>query len=140
MARTTRIIAVTLGLSVAGAVFGALAGAIALALSLLLTGGGNVFSAETVFVLSIPAKLGGSLGAIGAPAVAWILLRRVPLGKAVLVTTIGTVTGGVTGWIVGEALRAVNGPTEPFGNELSGAILGAVAGFVAAALLMGRSS
>jgi hypothetical protein len=136
MARAGRIIAVTLGLSAAGAVFGGFAGVVALALSLALTEGGDIFSRYILQVLAIPAILGSALGALGAPAAAWLLLRRVPLGKVFLWTVVGTVTGGVAGWIAGAMRAAVNGAPPLFGDEVIAAILGAVAGFLATALLL----
>jgi hypothetical protein len=59
------------------------------------------------------------------PATAWIFLRRVPLGLALLGTLVGTVVGGALGWIVG------------IGNDpIQGGLVGAFAGFAGAALLL----
>jgi hypothetical protein len=32
------------------------------------------------------------------PAAGWLLMRRVPLGRAMLWTTVGTISGGLVGW------------------------------------------
>ena len=137
MARVGRILAVTLGLTVVGAAFGALAGAVALALSLALTASGNLLGSEIWQVVAIAAIIGAVFGAIGAPAAGWLFLRRVPLGKVLMWSAIGTTAGGVAGWIVGVALRAaVNGPPPLFGDESTSAILGAVAGFLLAVVFL----
>ena len=137
MPRVGRILAVTLGLSVAGAAFGALAGAVALALSLALTASTDILRPDIWQVFAIPATIGAIFGAVGAPAAGWLFLRRVPLGKVFMWTAIGTAAGGVAGWLVGVALRAAaNGPPPLFGDEVISAILGAVAGFLIAVVVL----
>ncbi len=117
MVSARRIVAVTLGLVGAGAIFGALAGAVALAVSLLITENDT-----SGFGLLIGAYFGAPLGAITAPVVAWLLLRRVPLGRMFVGSAAGTALGGAIGWITttsgGGAADAVNG--------LAGAFIGCV--------------
>jgi hypothetical protein len=137
MARVGRIIAVTLGLSVAGAIFGALAGVTALVLLVALNGSAEFLSLRTLQMLVIPAIIGASLGALGAPAIAWLLLRYVPLGKAIAWSTVGTVAGGVVGWTLAVALPdASPGIDTAVGGQVKGAVLGAVGGFLAAAIVL----
>ena len=71
-----RVLAVTLGLSGAGALVGGVAGAVALGIGLLFTIGLKTFS--ELAVLFLPATIGALLGAICAPLAGWLLLRRVP--------------------------------------------------------------
>ena len=96
--RTGRIALVTIGLIVAGFVFGALAGGTAFVTVGLLAGEG--ISTET---FAIGAIFGAPLGAITAPLLSWMLLRRVPIGKMFLVCTIGAAIGGVIGWFASLA-------------------------------------
>jgi hypothetical protein len=137
MAHVGRIIAITLGLSAAGVVFGGIAGALALALSLAIGGSFDLFSHPAAF--AVPAALGAVIGAIGAPAMAWLLLRHVPLGKAVAWSTLGTVAGAVVGWTVAVALHdATPWLHTSMGDEVKGAILGALVGFLVAAFVLRR--
>jgi len=127
LARIGRIVAVTAALSVVGALFGALAGAAALALSLLVTGSGGLGSvASTAFLYA--ALIGAALGALGAPAAAWLLLRHVPIGKAIFWSGLGATVGGAGGLLATVALQA--------GDEIRNAVLGAIAGFLVAALVL----
>jgi len=59
---------------------------------------------------------------VGAPLLGWALLRCVPLGRAILVTAIGTFIGA----IVGEFLN----PFNPYAHTIPGVIGGALLGFV----------
>jgi len=128
-----RAVAVTAGLSAAGAAFGAAAGATALGIVLALSDGLHVLG--DLGVLAIPGVLGGAIGAVCAPLAGWLLLRRIPLGKAFLGLTIGTVLGGVVGWYL---VPEVNGHTDAFSifNLIVRPVLGAALGFLSAALLM----
>ena len=93
MVPARRVAAVTAGLAGAGAVFGAAAGAAALTVGTLITD-------HEIAGFWVGAFLGGSLGAIMAPPLAWGLLRRVPLGKMFVRCATGTAVGGVIAWIV----------------------------------------
>lgn len=120
MVDTRRVVAVTLGLIGAGAIFGALAGGVALSISLLITENDTSGSG-----LVIGAFLGAPLGAIAAPTAAWLLLRRVPLGRVFAGSVSGTVLGGVVGWVL------------PFaGDQVGNGLFGAVAGFAFATVWM----
>jgi drug/metabolite transporter superfamily protein YnfA len=76
-------------------------------------------------VLAFVAGFGAVCGIIAAPAGGWLLLRHVPLGRAMLWSVLGTVVGAVVAW------------TVPLGRDQIGrAVLGAVLGFIIAALLV----
>lgn len=102
MNRPLRIVAVTLGLIIAGAVFGAIAGALALAISLTVMG-------AQMFALTFAAVVGGALGAVTAPVLGWLLLRHAPLGQMFVGAVGGTVVGGVVGWFVVLSSYGIDG-------------------------------
>lgn len=94
-----RIAAVTAGLVVAGAVFGTIAGAVMLTAWLAVTGMFTAPLDDAAFVLQASLAFGGTLGAVLGPLAAWLLMRHVPLGLAVGGTTLGTVVGGLIGFL-----------------------------------------
>ena len=119
MSRVSRILLVTAGLSVAGALLGALAATVALVTIVQTTAlaahaGGTI----TSDMLVVAAGDGAVFGLFLGPLIAWLALRRVPLGQALVASTAGTTVGA----IVGSPLPFV------------GPILGAVAGFVATSM------
>ena len=134
MARPARILAVTLGLTLTGAVFGGLAGVVAFALAILITEGS--IGALDFQILPFAGYFGAATGAVAAPAAGWLLLRRVPLGRAVVSTVGGAVAGGVTGWTLAEQFA----PTldGAFGDPFVSGVLGAVTGFLIAAFVLRR--
>ena len=123
-----RIVAVTLGLSAAGAVFGGLAGSASLGVALVLSEG--VAGFKGLRVLAIPGVIGAVLGSVCAPLAGWLLLRRVPLGRAFAGLTVGTIVGGLAGWFFPAwFLPATFDPvTQP--------IVAAGAGFLGATVLL----
>jgi len=113
---------VTVGLLVAGAVAGALAADAALLIAVGLSERALGIPRDTLgFVAAVGALFGGVL----LPITAWLFLRRVPLGLALLGTVIGTVIGGSLGWVVGIG-----------GDAIRAGVAGAFAGFACAALLL----
>lgn len=118
MNKPARVAAVTGGLMVTGAVCGATAGIAALAVSGLLEVGLQAFSSAGPFLLA--AMFGGVGGAVAAPLVAWSLLRRVPLGRAIGWPTMGTSLGAAVGWLASS-------PRSQPTNALAGAVVGLVA-------------
>lgn len=108
-------VVVTLGLVGAGATFGACAGGTALALALLIT---EHDASSFGFILG--AILGTPLGAVVGPTVSLTLLRRVPLGRVFLGLSVGTVVGGVLGWVLASS------PSQPL-MGLAGAFIGCLA-------------
>jgi hypothetical protein len=118
MTRIGRIVSVTLGLMGAGFVFGALAGGAAFSTVLLMDGEGISLGA-----FAFGALYGAPLGAVIAPLLSWLLLRRVPLGLMFLVCSIGTTIGGIVGWVT----------TPSSGDVVVQALLGAFIGCTVAA-------
>ena len=98
MTRTNRIVVITLGLVAAGAVCGAVAGVVAFTIGVRLTHAPS--AATDLRLLPLPASIGAALGAVILPIVSWVLLRRVPLGQAILATVLGTIVGGTLGLVV----------------------------------------
>jgi hypothetical protein len=117
------VAAVTAGLSVFGAVVGAAAGSTALLIGALLDG--HVAFNDLV-ILGIPAAIGAVLGAVLTPIAGWMLLRRVPLGRAFAGLAAGTIGGGVLGWLL------LARHTDP----IMGPVGAAVVGFLVAAVAM----
>ena len=119
----SRVIGVTLGLSAAGIAFGAVAGAAALGAVLVLEQGLPLAADPRVFLFA--GALGAALGAMCAPLAGWLLLRRVPLGRAFAGLTLGTILGGVAGWFAPVTF-----------NEITQPIAAAALGFLGAALVL----
>ena len=118
MTRRTRILAVTGGLIATGVVVGAVCGVVALWLwEVRQTSGIH----PDYLLAAISAIVGGLVGGVTAPLLAWGLMRRVPLGRAIGYSALGTIIGGTIGMIVAAPL---------------GAILGGIAGFVVAAAIL----
>ncbi|MFN0180323.1 MAG: hypothetical protein ACKVZ0_16100 [Gemmatimonadales bacterium] len=123
MANTLQIVKVTLGLVVAGIVVGAACGVAALGILGVLSGESPL---RDGLPLAVAAAFGAAVGAVAAPAFSWLLLRYVPLGKAILHCAIGTVVGGVLGFAI---------PSIHLGSVVVPAVLYApVVGFLAAAV------
>lgn len=121
--RASRIAIVTAGLGATGAALGAVCAASSVAIiAALATGLGSLGSGGTPHLLGVAAAFGGLVGALGAPMLGWGLLRRVPLGRVLLVTSLGTVMGALGG----EWSR----PFNPYPRVLPGVIAGALLGFV----------
>jgi hypothetical protein len=118
-----RVVAVTVGLALAGAAFGGFAGAIALATVMVLRGDVAYFS--KFFALEIAGEVGAVLGLISAPLVVWVMLRRVPLGRVFLWLTPSAALGGIFGWFAFSSLDVILGPT-----------IAAFAGFIASAVAL----
>ena len=127
MTRARRIFAVTAGLFGAGAIVGAVTGAlVAAVITSFVTRSAPPLSPE---LFGIGAMFGAPLGAVLFPAAGWLLMRHVPLGKALLGTSIGTLAGGLVGWFLPIG-------TDPLGRTLTLGVLG----FAAAVILLRRSA
>lgn len=114
------IVAVTAGLIVAGAVFGTIAGAVLLTAWMAVTGSFNSLT-DAAFMLRLSFDFGGRPGAVLGPIAAWLLMRHVPLGLAVGGTTLGTVVGGVIGFV------ATTLPTGSMVYGMGGFVISAIA-------------
>ena len=121
--RATRVALVTTGLSATGAVIGALCAASSVAI-IAVAGGGleTLTTGPTMGIIELSAAAGAFVGMIGAPLLGWGLLRRVPLGRVILVTALGAIIGAV----VGEWTR----PFNPYPRTMPGVIAGALIGFL----------
>ena len=101
MTRARRILLVTAGLSLAGAVLGALAAVVATTFVLAGIRMTNHLSGVVTFDPFLVTGVEGALcGAILGPITAWVALRRVPLGRALLMATLGTTVGALIGYVL----------------------------------------
>jgi hypothetical protein len=118
-----RVVGVTAGLAGAGAVFGGVAGAAALAVGLLVQyGPGGMGPADLYGFVGL---VGAAIGAVCAPLAGWLLLRRVPLGRAFARLTMGTFAGAVVGWFAFTRIDLVYGP-----------VISAAVGFLSTAVVL----
>ena len=118
--RILRVTALLVGL---GALLGAACGAAILGGLLVFRDGPSVLlDRATWSFLILPTAFGTVTGALLGPATAWILLRHVPLGRAIGWTASGTIVGA----IIGE----LTFPFNPYVRGIPALILGGVAGFV----------
>ena len=122
--RLGRVAAVTLSIATIGAIIGGALGAALLAVwGLRLGVRGPDFLARAGF----GASVGAGLGAVLAPLTAFAFLRRVPLGRALAQTSLGTTAGAAVGLLVGS----VSGSSI---MSLPAGLAGALVGFVASAI------
>lgn len=126
--RITRIGLVTASLSATGGIVGALCAASAVTIIAIAAQGVGAFTHGAIGIVGMSAAAGAVAGTIAAPLLAWGLLRRVPLGRAILATAVGTVVGAVAG----EWLR----PFNPYVRTLPGVITGAFVGFLFAGVAL----
>ena len=127
MASVRRVLAVTAGLAVAGLVVGALTGVVVagafVTVSMLTGSGGGVWNVGSTLLFS--GMFGGALGMVLGPLAAWLLMRHVPIGRAMWQTALGTAIGSFLGLLFLSFLALLI-PAPPL-------ILG-LAGFAAAAV------
>lgn len=91
-----RVLAVTLGLSALGVVCGGLLGGVAVLLDLR----GHIPDSDVGGIpgaFSLGAMAGATVGAVLAPVVGWVFLRRVSLGRAIAETALGVLAGILVG-------------------------------------------
>jgi hypothetical protein len=124
MSKLTRVLAVTAGLVGLGAVAGAFAGGVVGMLVGLIESPGDA-AATTL----IGAVLGAELGAPLLPIAGWLLMRCVPLGRALGVTMLGTIAGGLLGWFA---------PVH--GDQITRTLWSGVVGFAIAVFLLRRAA
>jgi len=104
-----RMITITLGLAGAGAFFGGLAGGAGLAIALFLDP--RRWLPGSFEYCGFAAWVGAALGAAGAPAVTWVMLRRVPFGRLFALLTLGTTVSAIFGWFAFSSIDLILGPT-----------------------------
>ncbi len=120
MQKASKVLIVTAGLVVTGAVVGAICGMVGLATSLAVQGESP--AAQDLAIYAFAGVIGAFVGSIIAPLLAWGLLRYVPIGRAVAQCALGTTLGGMVAFTL-----------EP-NASLFVPVLGALFGFVAAAV------
>jgi len=121
-----RAVSITFVIALVGAVIGGTVGGLLFAawrsLHWLSIGIGE----GSARLIAVGAAGGAALGAILAPLTSWVFLRRVPLGRALLQTTVGTTVGAAIGLAVDTM-----GPSRGYIIPVS--LVGAIVGFLAAA-------
>src|SRR5215207_10852133 len=121
--RLGRVATITLSIAAIGAIIGGILGAALLSVWAMRLGvGGGVLQAAL-----FGAANGAGLGAVLAPITAWTFLRRVPLGRALAHTAIGTTAGAAIGLVLGSI-------RFPAIASLPAGLIGALVGFGAAAI------
>lgn len=129
MRQLRRVIVVTLGLSMAGAVaVGACAAVVAVVLQTRNFGVAALRQPDSARLVGGLAAWGAVAGGVAVPLLAWLLLRRVALGRAIG----GTALGGLLGAVAGEYLA----PLSPYDRHLPGFLAGALVGFAATGVLL----
>ncbi len=87
-----RVAAVTVGLAGAGALLGGLSGALALAVAMSLRMDWRWIAGPVALLFA--GIVGAVIGGVCAPVASWVLLREVPLGRAMLRTTLAAAAAG----------------------------------------------
>lgn len=106
--RPLRLLTITFALALAGSLFGGLAGGAGLAIALFFEP--HQWRGSFEFC-EFAASVGAVLGMVGAPAVTWVMLRRVPLGRLFAWLTLGTTVAAVLGWFAFSQIDVIWGPT-----------------------------
>jgi len=122
-----RVVVITIGLVGAGAIAGGTAAVFAGWLAMMYEAGPSGIGLHDLWeVGSFTFPLGAIFGSVMFPVAAWALLRRVPIGRALVTTALTTVVGAA----IGEALA----PFNPYHEGTPGIIWGGVVGFLAETL------
>jgi hypothetical protein len=123
-----RATAVTAGLFVVGAV----TGTVVCAVIVLLIGIPHIREwrpIDIMSVLAISGFFGGPVGAIAAPLLGLLFLRRVPLYQAIGIPAGGTILGSLAGvapwWIIEKGRNEMLG-VYVFGGAVAGVVLAAI--------------
>ena len=124
--RVGRAVSITLVIALVGAVIGGVVGGLLFAAWRSVHWTSIGIGETSMRLVAVGAAGGAALGAILAPLTSWVFLRRVPLGKALLQTTVGTTVGAA----IGLAVDSV-GPS--YGFIIPASLAGAILGFLAAA-------
>ena len=128
MIRVSRVLAVTLGLTAAGAVTGAVCGFLALTplvVSQWIRPSPDYNFATFSDLAPWATGAGAVLGAVCGPVLAWSLLRHVPLWRVVLWAAAGTVLGSLAAWALAGASLTPGLPSI-FGGALLGMVIAGV--------------
>jgi MFS family permease len=111
--RVARIAAVTAGLVATGAVVGATVGVLMISLWLLPGDLAELWTDTDLLLIS--AMFGAMVGGVFGPVAAWLLMRHVPLWRAVGGTALGTLAASVLGLLVGGWEMSFNAALLGFG-------------------------
>lgn len=125
--RIGRAASITIAIALVGAVIGGAIGAALFAVWTSLSWVITLDRADGTSVIAVGAAAGAGLGSILAPLTSWVFLRRVPLGKALLQTTVGTTVGTAIGLILDSAGLMLT-------THIPAGLVGAIVGFLAAAI------
>lgn len=111
--RIARVAAVTAGLVAAGAFVGGMVGVLMMSLWLLP---GDLPQLWTdLDLLLVVAWFGAIVGAVFGPVAAWLLMRHVPLWRAVGGTALGTLAASALGLLIGGEEMSFNAALLGFG-------------------------
>lgn len=99
--RIARIAAVTAGLVIVGALVGGVVGVLVTVMLLVSAGGGGLGLLLNLDTVLFIGAYGAAMGAVLGPLAAWLLMRHVPLWKAIGGTALGTLAGSLPG-LVGD--------------------------------------
>ena len=124
MASVRRVLAVTAGLAVAGFLVGFILGAIVLGAAIAMSGLAP-WQSDVVLSWAAAAAIGGLLGMVLGPTAAWLLMRHVPIGRALGETALGTAIGSLLGLLLASSVGLVI-PFPPLTLALVGFGLAAV--------------
>ena len=117
----TRVIGVTAGLAAASAVAGAVVANTVLGVALLISNGPLAVFKDP-FIYAIGGAIGAGCGFFCGPIAAWTMLRKVPLGRAILEPSIAAAIGGALGLL----LLPQRGIWGPIGGAVAGLLLAAI--------------
>ena len=117
----TRVLGVTVGLAAASAVAGSFVANAVIAVALLVSQG-PIAVFRDPFVYAIAGAVGAACGFFCGPVAAWTLLRKVPLGRAILEPSIAAAIGGA----LGLTLLDTRGIWAPIGGAVAGLLLAAI--------------
>jgi len=116
-----RVVGVTAGLAVASAVAGGVVADAVLAGALLVSQGPlAVFRDPLVYMVG--GAVGAVCGLVCGPIAAWTLLRKVPLGRAILEPSVAAAIGGALGLFFAQP----GGIFAPIGGAIAGLLLAAI--------------
>jgi hypothetical protein len=103
VASVRRVLAVTAGLAAAGFVVGAVLGGIVVGAALVMSGLAP-WESDVALSWAGAAAMGGLLGMLLGPIAAWLLMRHVPIGRALGETALGTAIGSLLGLLLASSI------------------------------------
>lgn len=111
--RIGRVVAVTAGLAATGAVAGALVGVLMMAFWFVPGDLPHLWMDRGMFLAG--ASFGAMVGAVLGPVAAWLLMRHIPLWRAVGGTALGTLAAAALGLLFGGQEMSFNAAFLGFG-------------------------